>query len=100
MFTGATRPVVFPSNEGNLRNRIGGTGVWLLRGTRHMPDQRLTINQLDWHARGELPRRLCEDTGCYENASSCAHFLHSPGELPNARHTDLINKPMLALDQD
>ena len=78
----------------------GGIGVWLLRGTRHAPDQRLAVNQLNWHARGELLRRLGEDTGCYENASGCADFLHGTGELPYTGNTDLIDKPVLALHED
>ena len=76
-------------------------GVWLLVGAaRCTPDQRITVNQLNWHARGELLRRLGEDARSYENASRRADFLDGPGELSNARHTDLIDQPVLALDQD
>src|SRR5207302_10868294 len=75
-------------------------GVWLLVGAaRCTPDQRITVNQLNWHARGELPRRLGEDARSYENAFSRAHFLDGPGEPSNAPHTDLIDQPVLALDQ-
>jgi len=67
---------------------------------RNAPDQRLTVNELNRHAGRELPRRVGEGTGGHKDAPGSAHFLHSPGELPYAGNTDLIDKPVLALHED
>jgi len=59
-----------------------------------------TINQLDRHADREVSRRLREGTRCDENPAGGADLLHGCGELADARDTDLIDKPVLALHQD
>src|SRR5438132_11761258 len=73
-------------------------GVWLLVGAaRCTPDQRITVNQLNWHARGELLRRLGEDARSYENASSRADCVDGTGWLLNARQTASIDQHTLTL---